>query len=411
MALKDDLSSAFRSVAKDWRNEKKKVKRQERMSSWGLSRVRYYSPRQTIKDAAFQVMKKAIDNASDNGKYKANARQIMYAARPLILEITGGEIWKDSAYFTQTILKDYLEIYGGGENIVWDARGHFIEPHTQKEVPLGGADVENYINKWTDTFEVNDITLSNSEIKTCGPTNRCGAILFIEKEGFDEILEESNIAEKYDLGIMSTKGIPVGAACTLLNKLSLGFKGKIFVLHDFDLAGFKIVKTLRQGIRLHHGTNVIDLGLRLEDIKGLGSETVDYHQGSDPKYYLRKCGATEDECNFLVKEGSWRGWIGERVELNAILPVSEFIEFIETKLKDHGVEKVIPDKQTLIDAYKRAVFLQKLEEKVDEIKEEIAEEKIDVPDNLTSRIKEEITDTAKSWDDAVWDIAEENLQD
>lgn len=411
MSLKDDLSLGFKSATKDWRIEKKKVKRMERMSSFGLSRVRYYSPRQTVKDAAFQVMEKAINNASDNGTYKANARQIMYAARPLVLEITGGEIWKDSAYFTQNILKEYLERHGGNKNVIWDARGHITEPHTGKEVPLGGADVEEYINKWSDSFQINDVSLPEEQIKTSGPKNRYGAILFIEKEGFDEILEEAKIGDKYDIAIMSTKGIPVGAASKLLTHLSPNLNGKIFVLHDFDSSGFKIVKTLREGTRLNSGTQVIDLGLRLNDVTGLESETVEYRQRSNPAYYLRQCGATEEECKFLVdtRGNGWgAGWSGQRVELNAILPVSKFIEFIEKKLQENGVTKVIPAEETLRNAYRRATFLQRLQEKIDEIKDEVGEENIDIPEDLTSQVKDSITDSSQSWDEAIWTLAEEN---
>ena len=46
--------------------------------------------RMTIKDAAWQVMQGAYE-AACGGVGLANARQIMYRARPLILEMTGQE--------------------------------------------------------------------------------------------------------------------------------------------------------------------------------------------------------------------------------------------------------------------------------------------------------------------------------
>ena len=39
----------------------------------------------------------------------AKPRQIMYAARPLVLEITSGKIWGGADYFTQILLPRYLE--------------------------------------------------------------------------------------------------------------------------------------------------------------------------------------------------------------------------------------------------------------------------------------------------------------
>ena len=43
----------------------------------------------TIKDAAFHVMEQAYLKASGGGTLPALARQIMYAARPIVQEMTG----------------------------------------------------------------------------------------------------------------------------------------------------------------------------------------------------------------------------------------------------------------------------------------------------------------------------------
>jgi hypothetical protein len=87
----------------------------------------------TLKDAAAVVMEQAYLKASANGTLPANARQIYYAARGPILKATGRESL-DSNYFTQSLLTDYVENHPGrtsGWNIVFDDRGHFVEPHTR----------------------------------------------------------------------------------------------------------------------------------------------------------------------------------------------------------------------------------------------------------------------------------------
>ena len=86
----------------------------------------------TLKDAAARVMEHAYQKASANGTLPANARQIYYAARGPILKATGRESL-DSNYFTQTLLTDFVESHSGtsGWNIVFDDRGHFVEPHTR----------------------------------------------------------------------------------------------------------------------------------------------------------------------------------------------------------------------------------------------------------------------------------------
>ncbi|MFH0942661.1 MAG: hypothetical protein V1810_00625 [Candidatus Beckwithbacteria bacterium] len=409
MSLTDDLRSAIKSASKDWKQAKEKIRRQESINSWGLSRLRSYRPpRQTVKDAAFKVMKEAINKASGNGRYYANARQIMYAARPMILEITGGETWKDSAYFTQTLLKDYIEQYGGGEKIVWDARGHLVEPHTRKIVPLGGIDVLEYANGWRSDFDVFEDNIFSVGIKTFGPKLRYGSVLFIEKEGFSEILDDIGIAEKFDIAIMSTKGLPVGAACKLASKLAV--ESKILVLHDFDLAGFKILQTLRHGTRLAPGTEVTDIGFRLSDVSGLQSEVVEYKQSIDPRIYLQGCGATKEECDFLVRrQQGMKAWIGQRVELNAMTS-DQLIVWLEQKLSEHGMGKVIPDKTILDKAYRRANFRLALQEEIEGIKEGLENDNIKIPKKLSEMVQKRVKNSQLSWDKAIWDIVSEETK-
>ena len=202
-SLSDAILSAGKGVTGDW---KKAKKREDRVSRASLARLRW-SPRSvSLKEAAFEVMEQAYNKASSDGRYYANARQIMYAARPLILSLTDKKIWKNSNYFTQTILKDYLEEYQPDWKIVWDARGHLHEPHTGHVVDLGGLKVMEYTNGWRDSFDVDPYLDASDQIQTTGPALRYGTALFIEKEGFAPILEAAGIAERYDLALVSSKG-------------------------------------------------------------------------------------------------------------------------------------------------------------------------------------------------------------
>jgi hypothetical protein len=54
-------------------------------------------------------MEDAYRHASAQGQYPANARQIMNAARPAVLALTGDKCWKRSSYFTQELLPDFIE--------------------------------------------------------------------------------------------------------------------------------------------------------------------------------------------------------------------------------------------------------------------------------------------------------------
>ena len=60
--------------------------------------------------------------ASANGTLPALARQIMYAARPRIQQLSGKDRLDDK-YFTQTLLPDYIAENGCAHwNVVYDAR-------------------------------------------------------------------------------------------------------------------------------------------------------------------------------------------------------------------------------------------------------------------------------------------------
>ena len=150
--------------------------------------------------------------ASAGGTLPAPARMIFYAARPLIQDITG-EPLTGSKYFTQKLLTEYME-----ENpetaawrVVWDARGHLVEPHTNVSLPLGTLEVATYLRDAGDP-QWDDPKADMPKINTYGPSGCYSAILFIEKEGFNEIFEAVQLAERYDIAIMSTKGTSVTAA-------------------------------------------------------------------------------------------------------------------------------------------------------------------------------------------------------
>ena len=96
----------------------------------------------SVRDAAWQVMEEAYLKATANGTLPAHARQIMYAARPHIQATADRDLGaRFDQYFTQQLLPDYIEENGVDWNVVYDARGHFREPHTEHEVPLGTLQV------------------------------------------------------------------------------------------------------------------------------------------------------------------------------------------------------------------------------------------------------------------------------
>jgi hypothetical protein len=229
----------------------------------------------------------------------------------------------------------------------------------------------------------------------------------VEKEGFNELLESAQIAERFDVAIMSTKGMSNTAARTLIDDLALA-QVRVLVLHDFDKAGFSIIGTLQKDtarFQFNRVVDIVDLGLRLEDVKkeGLEGEPVTL-RGESPEANLQLNGATDAEIAYLTGKGTGRG---QRVELNA-LTSPQFIAFLERKLKEHGVRKVVPGKAVLHDAYRRAFFAHQVNAQIANIFDAVKAraDKVALPKDLAGRVQARLKRHPEmSWDAVVSELA------
>jgi hypothetical protein len=412
------IINALKHVTKPWARQRKREEREAKASA-RRHQALVASHRVTLKEVAYEVMQQSYLEASANGTLPTLPRQIFYRARPRIIEATGAEN-PDGQYFAQKLLVPFM-----AENpettaawdIIWDDRGHFIEPHTGKVIGLGTLAVREYL-AWVDGAQGaadNGLPIPISiptAFPTAGPRNRFQAVLFIEKEGFMPLFKHVRLAERFDLALMPAKGLSVTAARFLIDKLCGKYRIPLLVLHDFDKAGFSIVGTLRRDTRRYRFINeveVIDLGLRLEDVQehNLPSERVVYVK-SDPAPNLRKNGATEAEIEFLSSE---RGWgyraAGQRVETNAFTS-DALIAWIEGKLKQRGIKKVVPDAATLELAYRRAVESNLLTRRLDEVRAAAHEEaqRIAVPPGLSKMVRHRQGAAPKlPWDTIIGELA------
>ena len=157
--------------------------------------------------------------------------------------------------------------------------------------------------------------------------------------------------------------------------------------------------------------DVVDLGIRLADVEAYDLESESWSSKSARRAVegtLRRNGATADEIAFLVRGGDWQRSSGYRVELNAFTS-SQFVEWIEAKLDEHGVDKVIPDADVLALQYRRALARHAVNAKIDEIASSIRTDAdaAEIPADLADRVREALdVDPAMSWDDAIADIAD-----
>ena len=137
------IIKTLESVTAKWTKQRKQEER-GRAQSRRAALTQYRGP--SIKWAASVVMEEAYQKASGQGTLPASARQIYYAARNKIMEMTG-KTELESQYFTQTILPAYVAEHPEKTakwDVTYDARGHFAEPHTRIITPLGTLDVRRY---------------------------------------------------------------------------------------------------------------------------------------------------------------------------------------------------------------------------------------------------------------------------
>ena len=404
LALPSDIAEAVETavgrITKAWTQQRK---REERHTSKAEERAERLSRRKTVsqKDAAWDVMEKAYLAASANGTLPANARQIMYAARPHILEMTGGDRLGD-AYFTQTLLPDFINEHPdltAAWKIAYDDRGHLEEPHIGRRIGLGTLAVDRYIKSCQDPT-IMPATLKDAYIATHGPKGRYGALLYVEKEGFQSLFDATQLAARYDLAIMSSKGMSVVAARKLAEAVCSKYRIPLLTLHDFDKAGMSIAASFERNNRRYtfeKKFKVIDLGLRLDDVDAeglLGSAESHTDRGSEGARAanLRENGATKEEVEFLLDK---------RVELNAFTS-DAFIEFIERKLEENGVGKVVPNKAMLTAVYRAIVQSDLAKGGIEAAIAEAAKTRVAVPADLKDQIDAYLEDHREApWDAAV----------
>jgi hypothetical protein len=404
--IANDILDAVESATAKWTKQKKSEERHPGNIRYRSSRMTR-EPRTTQKEAAWEVMAAAYMAASAGGKLPAKARQIYYQARPKIMALTDDKELQ-FGYFSQTLLPYYVEEQGVDWDVVYDARGHFEEPHTNRRIGCGTIEVRNYL-KAAKAPDILPADFAGASVDVIGPAGNLAGILFCEKEGFGPLFQAVNLADRYDLMIVSSKGVSVTAARRLIDTVCGDHDLPLFTLHDFDVAGFLILGTLKRDTRRYQFSNafeVVDFGLRFADIAGLEREpaAATKIRVEILREQLAENGAADAEIDILLNE---------RVELNA-LTSDALIAMIETKLKAYGLKKVIPDDDLLAETYRAFHRSQELRERFEEMEEEFDEETaaIEIPRGLKKRVRAILVkhDDLR-WDDAIQLVLDETQLD
>jgi hypothetical protein len=119
---------------------------------------------------------------------------------------------------------------------------------------------------------------------------------------------------------------------------------------------------------------------------------------------LRTNGATESEIAFMFQDFD-RLRSTRRVELNAMTS-PQFIDFVERKLRDNGIAKIIPDQALLAKVYASLEKGRRLKEAANDIQKKInTSDGSEAPADLEQRVTTILEKyPAMRWDDALTTI-------
>lgn len=277
--------------------------------------------RRSQKAAILANLADAIEKNSAGGTIPFGCRNLYYSIRTPVLDELGGRL--DYNYF-QAVITDYENEHGYIAGLNRDARGTLYHPHTGESISVGTQSVEQYSRPlWT--FE---------------------NLLFIEKEGFFETLKAVKWPERHDCALLTSKGFSTRAVRDLIDMLAADVdeRLRVFCIHDADAEGSMIFQTLQEETKARgrRKIEIINLGLDPWEAIQMGLQTEDREKTA-------KDIPVADYIKNRVDGRGWAGWLQQkRFELNA-MTMPQFIAWLDGKMAEHGVEKVIPPADYVLD--------------------------------------------------------------
>src|SRR5674476_1329912 len=99
------------------------------------------------------------------------------------------------------------------------------------------------------------------------PELQYNKVLFVEKRGFNTMLNESGTLDRFNMGVVGTQGYAPRAAKKLMEYL-INRGISVYILHDCDLFGYNIHERIAEGSDTYPmPLQVTDIGLKVDDVK------------------------------------------------------------------------------------------------------------------------------------------------
>jgi DNA topoisomerase VI subunit B len=337
---------------------------------------------ETQADVIFDLIPGCVRHASGDGKHRFKQRQVFYAVRPLFMERMRFAL--EYGWFCKVVTK-YENRYGEIRGMLRDNRGSVYHPHRGEEIPLGTLNVEDYKR----------------------PDWLINKVLYIEKEGFFEILKDEQWPERHDCALMTSKGQGTRAAKDLIDLLGETKEPiEIFLIHDADAAGTMIYQCLQEETATRGARNlkIVNLGLEPAEGRKMGLEVehVTYRTRQAVADYVPKAD---------------REWLQHnRIELNA-MTTPQFMKWLDSKFAKH--KKLIPPVEVMREQLEEDIrerlhdtITEKILEEagIDDLVEEAFKERLPAMDDLTEELVDRVTkelkrDRSQPWRKPVGELA------
>ena len=260
------------------------------------------------------VIDEAVARASDNGASRYSVRQLFYQVRPFVLS----ELGKELQYENFTRVVDSIEDERGFDlpGIYRDARGTLRHPHTGEEISMGTLQVERYAR----------------------PDWNFNKVLYIEKEGFFQLLIDAGWPERHDCALLTSKGYATRAVRDMIDLLGdTAQELEVYCVHDADAYGTMIYQGLQDATKARPARRIEIVNLGLEPSEGVAMELGVEETGTPKK--------PKTVADYVPPY--WRRWLqSARIELNA-MTTAQFIQWLDRKFAERESQKLVPPLKVL----------------------------------------------------------------
>ena len=329
------------------------------------------------------------------GGHQFSLRQLFYAIRPIVKT----EINKELKYehFTGIITEYEGETGEDIPDMYRDDRGALYHPHLDERIALGTRMAKSYKPpEWT-----------------------FNKVLYIEKEGFFQILQDDKWPEKHDCALLTSKGYSSRAARDLLDLLGEGEQELLFFcVHDADASGTMIYQTLQDETKARPGRKfkIINLGLDPWEGIAMGLEPENSVNESDKYKAVGDYVSEHDpECvewlqthRIELNEMStpqFLQWLDDKMEMYSQGKLTAPVDIMVKELHDKAYEIL---KQTLIEEILQENDLEgRLNCEYEKLKPVLDEKAKELTKDVRVALQKEPT---QSWRDPVLKVAEDVVE-